>query len=46
MSDYSFLKSGGSTLVEPMKLSDKEMEDISNLEIIEKMELSEQQRKL
>jgi hypothetical protein len=28
MSDYSFLKSGGSVLAEPMKMSDKEMEDI------------------
>ena len=28
MSDYSFLKSGGTVLAEPMKMSDKEMEDI------------------
>ena len=28
MSDYSFLKSGGSVLAEPMKMSDKEIEDI------------------
>lgn len=28
MSDYSFLKSGGSTLVEPMKMTDKEIENI------------------
>ena len=31
MSDYSFLKSGGSVLAEPMKMSDKEMEDIESI---------------